>query len=430
MFIAIAASWVAAIGTANALASNDWTSAGDLPAVQNGATLTALSNGGALVAGGEPVTRGFPPPDKPTLATSYVLDPRTSSWHRVADMPEGHASAVAILLPSGQVMVMGGYADTRNTTTAKVAIFDPASQTWRDAAPLGGPIVDAAATLLAGGRVLVTGGISRSIVPGTIGSQDHLAPILSAATEIFDPATGSWASAPKMLGTRASQASIRLGDGTVLVVGGTNGINPLATASLFDPSSSRWLALPPLPKALGYPAIALLADGNAIVVGSYGTLATSAGPASTPGQTGTLTEIFNTKSRTWSSAQGPPSQSLTGGTGFLVAHRQAFFLSFDGTSVQGLLYDATIDRWSVTTTLSTNEPYSPVVVKLSDGRVLVLAGTRTALYGGSLAPASGGAIQKSFLESTNTAVALTTIALFLAALLGAQRLRIRLRQPA
>src|SRR6185503_13525661 len=84
------------------------------------------------------------------------------------------------------------------------------------------------ATLLDDGRVLIAGGCAiQSCERGP----------MSAATELFDPATSRFSEGPRMTAERnGGHTATRLRDGRVLLAGGW-GASPTISAELFDPAS-------------------------------------------------------------------------------------------------------------------------------------------------------------------------------------------------
>jgi N-acetylneuraminic acid mutarotase len=94
-------------------ASNAWTTTGSLQHDRANATVSLLQDGRVLVAGGQ----GRPTPtseiDDAPLATAEVYDPASEAWSAVPDMHEVRYSFVysapSFLLPSGKVLVTGGF---------------------------------------------------------------------------------------------------------------------------------------------------------------------------------------------------------------------------------------------------------------------------------------------------------------------------------
>jgi hypothetical protein len=75
-------------------------------------------------------------------------------------MTRPRASHTATLLPTGQVLVAGGYTTCYNSapTNTSAELYDPAAGTWTATASLHVGRYGHAAVLLYDGRVLVAGG--------------------------------------------------------------------------------------------------------------------------------------------------------------------------------------------------------------------------------------------------------------------------------
>jgi hypothetical protein len=401
-----------------------WTPVAGPPAAQYGATLTALGDGRALLAGGYAIdnSRTFPPPLQPAIKTSFLFNSRPARWQHVADMPDAHAEASAVRLLDGRVLVLGGYSDNAFTTTAKAAVFDPSTDAWREAATMSYPRAAATATLLLDGRVLVTGGV---VGPGSAGT-------VTARAELFDPESGRWMPAASMSTPRRGQVAALLQDGRVIVVGGSDGQKTLASAAIYDPTRNTWTSAPPMMVARYSPSIVGLDDGRVLVVGGDSPNQPASAQGSVGVEPGVVTDtaqVFSEKTLSWLSVQSPPSQShegVIGSGGFLMADGSVLILESGNGLAQGFIYQPGIDRWSVTPVLNTYGAYAPSAVSLVGGRLLVVVGDRAAFYDFASPTVGGG--HENLLASENTSVTLTVIALLLAALLGVQRLRARLAQ--
>ena len=68
----------------------------------------------------------------------------------------GRAGHTATLLPSGKVLVAGGYANGGYLSSAE--LYDPATGSWSSTGSLGTARSDHTATLLPSGKVLVAAG--------------------------------------------------------------------------------------------------------------------------------------------------------------------------------------------------------------------------------------------------------------------------------
>jgi hypothetical protein len=168
----------------------------------------------AQVPGGKALVAGGVDAAGKTLASGEVYDPGSNTWKPVANsMSSPRAGAGASGLPSGKVVLAGGASATTPTTTATAStdIYDPAANTFS-----GGPAMSTSRilfglTALADGRVLATGGIA--FVGGT-GS-------VLATSELYDPATNSWAGTGALSGGDVGFATSLLQNGQVLLAGGS-----------------------------------------------------------------------------------------------------------------------------------------------------------------------------------------------------------------
>ena len=132
----------------------------------------------------------------------------------------------AVLLRTGRVLRVGGL-ERNGVMQPTSELFDPVTgrftMTGEPQANHGWGVT---ATLLPDGKVLVAGG-----------SSGCDSPCYTASAELYDPATGKFASTGKMTVPRAEARAILLKTGEVLLVGGTatTNRNPLLTAELYHP---------------------------------------------------------------------------------------------------------------------------------------------------------------------------------------------------
>jgi N-acetylneuraminic acid mutarotase len=237
--------------------SGAWVAAGRMHVARTHTTATLLHDGRVLVVGGGAV-------GSPSFATTNrvdLYDPETGTWTEAASMSVARGLHTATLLPDGRVLVAGGSSKTYGTkgvVTAAAEIYDPATDAWHTVAPMAVKRYVHSAAILPDGRVLVAGGWSYT------GSTD---PSLSTA-EIFDPASNSWSATASMAGGRAEYRLAILRDGRVLVAGGvTPNYKTIATAEIYDPETGSWSATGKLAVAVMWPVLAVLPDGRVLVAG-------------------------------------------------------------------------------------------------------------------------------------------------------------------
>jgi hypothetical protein len=138
-------------------------------------------------------------------------------------------------LPDGEVLVAGGYMNGTPVTLASAELYDPATGNFTGTGSMTTPRGRQTATLLGNGTVLMAGGY------------DGLTPFLAA--ELYDPAVGSFAATGAMNVARWRHTATLLQDGNVLIVGGSDvggNVGGLASAEIYavpEPSSSALVGL-------------------------------------------------------------------------------------------------------------------------------------------------------------------------------------------
>jgi hypothetical protein len=135
-------------------ATGQWTPTGSLQAARFAHAAALLSSGKVLVTGGFGSQFG-----RPGLRSAELYDPATGQWTVTGAMSQGRGGHTATRLASGQVLVAGGSRDASWTfPLVSAELYDPTSQTWAPTGALGTARVLHTATLLPSGDVLVAGG--------------------------------------------------------------------------------------------------------------------------------------------------------------------------------------------------------------------------------------------------------------------------------
>lgn len=272
-----------------------------------------------------------------------------TGWTAATPMSTERQGHTATLLDDGTVLVVGGIernAPWAATTTAER--YDPATDTWTPAASMRFPRADHTATRLPDGRVLITGGGEQS---------DPL-----ASTEIYDPASDGWIAGPEMSWPRDKHTATLLRDGRVLLTGGWTFRTD--TAELLDPATGRSTATSsPMSARRASHAATLLPGGDVLVVGGYDTgfLRTATVDRYDPVEDRwTAVPSLATARAELAAAPLPGGDVLVvGGT---------------GTSRSAERFDGVAPRWSAAPSMRTARDASVATV-LTSGDVLVTGGT-------------------------------------------------------
>lgn len=194
-----------------------WVASGSMSAPRITHTATLLSDGRVLLAGGQTGAVGGL---QPSTGTSEIYDPSTGLSSAVATMSVSRNQHTATALPDGRVFVAGGmYFHDFFAAYAlySAEIYDPTAGTWSSTGEMTGTRLSHTATLMPSGQVLLTGGW-QSIFQDH-GSGRDIPDGAQSSTEIYVPATAKSGATGSMAAERAAHAAVLLPNGSVLVVG-------------------------------------------------------------------------------------------------------------------------------------------------------------------------------------------------------------------
>jgi len=184
---------------------------------------TLLLDGRVLVAGGVPGPTIDFSSQINVVASAELFDPATGLFSATTDMAVARFGHTVTLLSTGKVLIAGG------STTGKFAggesaltsaeIFDPATGGFSGTGSMGIARTYHTATPLNDGTVLLAGGDPNNIMNLGVISVGDLPFPLNAA-ELFDPVSGTFTETGGLVTARENHTATLLNDGTVLVTGG------------------------------------------------------------------------------------------------------------------------------------------------------------------------------------------------------------------
>jgi hypothetical protein len=190
--------------------SGSFTSTSPMKTARSQHTATLLPNGQVLIAGGvQSASNGTR-----TLSSTELYDPATGRFSPAANMTTTRRLHAATLLPDGHVLITGGYGGDdagwgMPLTTAE--LYDPSADRFTKTGDLITATGFHTAVLLPTGQVLIVGGAGGGAYPNNI-----------APAELYEPTTGTFTSAGAYVGRDECDfcaPSILLADGTVLFPG-------------------------------------------------------------------------------------------------------------------------------------------------------------------------------------------------------------------
>ena len=190
-------------------ATGTFTSTGSMSDTRGNHAAALLTNGKVLVAGGQAT-------DGSVLQSAEIYDPAAGTFSSTGDLNSARELFTATALPDGHVLIAGGDAVTSTYSTAE--LFDPTAGTFALTGMMTIARQSHTATLLGNGTVLLAGGDQLIFVGGS--TRAGVLPKSTATTEVFSPASGTFAAGANLLQARARQATAMLTDGTLVVTGG------------------------------------------------------------------------------------------------------------------------------------------------------------------------------------------------------------------
>ena len=300
-----------------------------------------------------------------------------AAWVTNTSMTSPHYWHTATLLPSGEVLVAGGYDNTGSTTNAE--LYNPAAKTWTVTGGMNDARADFTATLLTNGQVLVAG--------GTFYQAGNFWTLASA--ELFDPTTGTWTNTGSMATARYGHTATLLPNEQVLVAGGTyfNGVSlsDLTNCELYDPSTGTWAATGGLNEGRAFHTATLLPSGMVLVAGGEGESEYSVGAVSSA-------ELYDPASGTWTMTANPMNSARMLHTATLMPSGQVLVVGGyvgDGSSPTSSaeLFNPNTEVWTATATPLKAARAEHAATLLPDGTVLVAGGYSSSEYVGAMSSA-------------------------------------------
>ena len=233
--------------------TNVWDSPTTMPYSAMELTAALLPNGQIYIAGGKDSAGTF-------KDLAYWYDPYANSWAAKNNLPLTWLDGRFGQLPDGKIILFGG--STGGTVSPRrttAYIYNPDTDTYTLTTPLLTGVGNHGSATMADGRIISVAGVITGDLVGSV------------KTQIFDPATLTWAYGadqpqqhndyPGIVATPCGQVYVWGGNSAPNgsgVYGGTKKV------SAYDPSTDTWSTLADLPFFAGWGAYGRFYDGQYI----------------------------------------------------------------------------------------------------------------------------------------------------------------------
>jgi hypothetical protein len=332
----------------NITSSATWNSSSDVISISSAGVATGISEGTATIE----ATVG-------TVAGSASVTGTPSMFRLTGSLIIPRVFHTETVLQNGQVLITGGEGNEGGKLLGACELYNPTTGTFSSTGNLNVPRLNHTATLLANGTVLITGGLV---------SDGSGALTQTAISELYNPATGTFAETGSLNAARAGHTATLLVNGMVLIAGGTGLSGEAATAELYNPATSTFTTTGTLNTPRDTHTATLLNDGTVLIAG---------GENSDGGTAVAVAELYNSTTGAFTTT-GSLNTASIGQTATLLNTGQVliaggYTVNFVTVSARTELYNPTTKLFTASGNMSTPRALFAASL-LSSGNVLLVGG--------------------------------------------------------
>jgi hypothetical protein len=349
-------------------------------------TASVLADGRILVAGGHNATTG-------EISTNTYIGTVTENiiaWVASTALPDELLYSTTSILDDGRIMLVGGTDGTTISPNTYIGTVSLNTIIWAASNTMLAPIMNHVSVVVSSSTVLSLGGNTNPDISTEISGQVYITSVMasdmlsdghiidvrvvSAGSGYAHPAHPAWRATTAIPSTMIYGSVSNLGEGRILLSGGTDGITISASQYMgyVSDSAIAWRTMSPLPVAMINHASVVLPDGRILLAGGHDA---TTGEISTNTYFGTVVGADTLID--WGAGTALPSAMLYGTVTILPNGRLLAIGGTDGVDILATSYLGTISANTITWTPSNAMPV-PVINHttsvLLDGRILVAGG--------------------------------------------------------
>jgi N-acetylneuraminic acid mutarotase len=239
--------------------TNQWSSGTPMPTARSGFAIAVYSSKIYVIGG--TVGNGF-------VGNNEVYDPVSNTWQTKASMPTPRADLSANVV-NDKIYLIGGkryssvspfYSETNINE-----VYNPVNDSWTTETPIPTSVQDYTSAVL-NGKIYIMGGSRQS---HTTGSN-----IVTDANQVYDPQTGNWSLATKLLNTNTFRAAAAtegfMAPPRIYITGGLSSNQVTGQTEVYFPQNNSWSIADPMPTPRAYLGLAVVNDVLYAIGGSDG----------------------------------------------------------------------------------------------------------------------------------------------------------------
>lgn len=196
--------------------------------------------------------------NQPINSKFEIYNPKTNKFKEMPSCLTRICPVNATLLNNRTILLSNGYS-MFNKIGYNPQIFDPKTEKFKYTGKMNFYRLFSTSTLLTNGNVVVIGGTS-------VGFQQWY----KGESEIYNPSTGIFHKAARIIPWRYWHSSILLPNGKVLIVGGYTGqdetLRKIKNADLYDPKTDKFIKISNMHYPRLGPTLTLLKNGNVLIM--------------------------------------------------------------------------------------------------------------------------------------------------------------------